>query len=77
MARKDEIFKCFLEHDLLKEKYGINQGEMPGSLREGLNSNVAIVKAIAKIVENLECPSPTIDKKIYETITQLLNISAI
>jgi hypothetical protein len=77
MARKDEIFKTFLQHEILQEKYGLRPKELPNTIREGLNSDSPIVKAIALIVDNLENSTPTTDKVLHNTITQLLNSSTI
>lgn len=77
MARKDEIFKTFLQHEILQEKYELSAKELPNTIREGLTSDSPIIKAIAVIVDNLENTTPTTDKVLHNTITQLLNSSAL
>jgi hypothetical protein len=73
MARKDDIFKSFLNHELLIEKYGIKKEELPETVREGINSDKAIVKAIALIVEGLDGTSPVTDSVLRNQVTQFLN----
>jgi hypothetical protein len=77
MARKDDILNSFLQHDMLKEKYGIDQDSMPFTVRDALNSPVPIVKAIALIVDNLESPQAITDSALRNLITQYLNEAAI
>lgn len=77
MARKDDILISFLEHDILKEKYGLTPEELPVTVRDALKSNVPIIKAIAMIVDSLEGSTPITDKVLHNTITQLLNTSAV
>ncbi len=77
MARKDDIFKSFLEHKMLTEKYGLSSTEMPQTVRDGLKSDQPIVKTIALIVDSLEGNAPITDKVLHTTITQLLNTTAI
>lgn len=73
MARKDDIFKSFLNHELLIDKYEIKKEELPGTVREGINSDKAIVKAIALIVEGLDGTSPVTDSVLRNQVTQFLN----
>ena len=77
MARKDEIYNSFLNHELIKEKYGINKEALPKNLKEGLNSKYAIIKALALIVEDIESHNPSSDKSLYSKITQFLNKESI
>jgi len=77
MARKDDILISFLEHDIIKEKYQIESNELPTTVRDALNSNVPIIKAIGLIVENLEASTPTTDNALRNLITQYLNEAAI
>jgi hypothetical protein len=77
MARKDEILISFLKHDILKEKYELKEHELPKSLREGLVSEVPIVKSIALIVDCLEGPIPFTDKALRNSIIQYLNEAAL
>jgi hypothetical protein len=73
MARKDEIFKTFLEHPILTEKYNLSDNDLPKSLAEGLQSDVPIVKSIALIVSNLEVANPVNDSSLRNIVTSYLN----
>lgn len=77
MARKDDIFKSFINHPLIKDKYGIDQTELPLSLIEGVNSDHAIIQAIALIVESLEKEPADSDKALDTKIRQFLQREAI
>lgn len=77
MARKDEIFQSFLRHELLESKYSLNTEEIPTTVREALNSDKPIIKAIALIVSALEDTSPVTDKVLRDQITTYLNNHAI
>jgi hypothetical protein len=73
MARKDEIIKSFLSHELLQSKYELNKDELPSTVREALISDIPIVKAIAIIVENLEKSPSATDSELRISILQFLN----
>lgn len=73
MARKDEILKSFLTHELLESKYELKQADLPKTVREALNSNIPIVKAIALIVEGLDGTSTVTDSVLRNQVTQVLN----
>jgi hypothetical protein len=73
MARKDEILGSFLKHEMLKEKYELKKSDIPPTVREALNSDKAIVKAIALIVDGLESPTQITDAALRNQITQFLN----
>lgn len=73
MARKDDIFKSFINHELIETKYGVNRDSLPCTLQEGLNSNVPIIKAIAIIVDGLEKKPSATDNELRNTVTQFLN----
>lgn len=77
MARKDEIFKSFLKHDIIKEKYNVKESDLPSSIREGLVSEIPIIKSIALIVEGLESSIPVTDAALRNSITQYLNGAAL
>ncbi len=77
MARKDEIFKSFLQHSILKENYVIKKTELPSTVREGLKSEIPIVKSIALIVDGLESPTQITDAALRNSITQYLNDATI
>lgn len=73
MARKDTILKSFLNHDLLESKYGFDKTDLPTTVREALNLDKPIVKAIALIVEGLDGTSPVSDSVLRNQVTQFLN----
>jgi hypothetical protein len=73
MARKDEIFRSFLEHDMLQDKYELEHTDLPNSIREGLMSEIPIIKAIALIVDGLEGSTPVTDAALRNSVTQYLN----
>ncbi len=78
MARKDDIFFSFLNHELLREKYSIEPSDIPKDLEEGFKSPDPIIKAIAIIVYNTEVIKPPVtDNKLYALLSQYLNESAI
>lgn len=73
MAKKDYILKSFLNHELLENKYELNKDELPTTVREALNSDIPLVKAIAIIVEGLDGTSPVTDTVLRNQVTQYLN----
>lgn len=73
MARKDDILKSFLTHELLESKYELRNEQLPTTVREALNSRNPIVKAIALIVEGLDGTSPVTDPVLRNQVTQFLN----
>jgi hypothetical protein len=73
MARKDDILKSFLAHELLESKYELKKVELPSTVRGALNSNKPIIKAIALIVEGLDGTSPVTDSVLRNQVTQFLN----
>lgn len=77
MARKDDILKSFLTHELLENKYQLKKEELPSTVREALNSDKPIIKAIALVVEGLDGTSPVTDKVLRDQLTTYLNNHAI
>jgi hypothetical protein len=73
MARKDDIFKSFLDHDIIESRYLLNQEVLPKTVREGLNSNIPVVKAIALIVDGLERSPSTGDNQLKDIVLRFLN----
>jgi len=73
MARKDNIFKSFLEHELIHTKYNLQSEELPNTVREALNSDIPVVKAIALLVDNLEKSPSSTDNELRNIILQYLN----
>lgn len=77
MARKDNILNDFLSHPLIGEKYGFVASAKELTIREGLNSEIPIVKTISLIVDNLENSSPTTDQTLRDIVTKYLNTAAL
>jgi hypothetical protein len=73
MARKDDILKSFLHHKLLTTKYELQDSDIPATVREALNSQNPIIKAIAWIVEGLDGTSPVTDAVLRQQVIQFLN----
>ena len=73
MARKDKILISFLEHKEIESKYKINRSDLPSTIREALNSDEPIIKAIALIVDALEGASSVTDSALRKQVTQFLN----
>jgi len=73
MARKDDIFKSFLNNELLERKYNIQKKDLPNTVYEGLHSDKPIVKAIALIVDGLERTPPVTENELRTSILQYLN----
>ena len=73
MARKDDLLKSFLTHELLENKYEIKKEDLPKTLRDALKSDIAIIKSIALIVEALDGTSPVSDTVLRNQVTQYLN----
>ena len=73
MAKKDDILKSFLEHELLETEYQLKKEKFPSTVREALRSDKPIIKAIGLIVEGLDGSSPVTDTVLRNQITQFLN----
>lgn len=73
MARKDDILKSFLNHELFQTNYELDQSDLPSTVREALSSDVTIIRAIALIVEGLESTPPVTDSLLRNQVTQFLN----
>lgn len=73
MARKDDILKNFLAHDLLENNYKLKKEELPSTIRDALSSDKPIIKAIALIVEGLDGTTPVTDTVLRNQVTQYLN----
>jgi len=77
MARKDDIFLSFLQHPLVKDKYGIRKADLPRNLSDGLSSNHTIVKSIALIVDSQEKYPAVSHKALDKKLRLLLNEEAL
>lgn len=77
MARKDDILKSFLAHELIESKYQLKKEDLPTNMRDASNSNKPIIKTIALIIDGLEGIPPVTDSVLRNQVTQLLNNEAI
>jgi hypothetical protein len=73
MARKDDILKSFLTHELIENKYEVKIEELPSTVREALNSDIPIIRAVALIVEGLEKSPTATDNELRNSVLQYLN----
>jgi hypothetical protein len=73
MARKDDILRSFLTHELIENKYELKIEELPSTVREALNSDIPIIKAVALIVEGLEKSPTATDNELRNSVLQYLN----
>jgi hypothetical protein len=51
----------------------LQNSDIPATVREALNSDKPIIKAIALIVEGLDGTSPLTDAVLRQQVTQFLN----
>ena len=77
MANKDNIFMSFIDHPLIKEKYEIDNTELPANLREGLASNKVIIRTIALIVDSQEKVPAEGDSALQKKVILYLKQEAI
>lgn len=77
MSRKDDILRSFLLHELLERKYELHQEDLPKTVREALNSDIPIVKAMALIIDGLEKSPPITDTALNTQIRQYLQDNAL
>lgn len=73
MARKDDILKNFLTHELILNKYQLKPEELPSTVRDALNSDNPIVKAVSLIVDSLEKSPTATDNELRTSVLQFLN----
>lgn len=73
MARKDDILKSFLTHELLEKKYQLKKEKLPSNVRDALNSDIPIVKAVALIVEGLEKSPTATENELRNSVLHFLN----
>lgn len=79
MAKKDEIFNSFMEHELLRSKYELKSEDIPRNLREAKNSNIPIVKVIAEIVDTIDGidSEKKTDQQTYDILTRYLSTTEV
>ena len=73
MARKDDILKSFLKHEILETRYKIKKEDLPSTVREALSSDIPVIKAMSIIVEALDGTSTVTDQALRNQVLQYLN----
>lgn len=73
MTLKDEILNSFLNHEILGSQYGIIGLETPITIREALNSDIPIIKAIALIVDASEKTQAATENELRIIVLNYLN----
>ncbi|MCG8804142.1 hypothetical protein G1K75_00485 [Tenacibaculum finnmarkense] len=71
--RRSKIFRKFISHELITEKYGVKKEDIPNNLTKALVSEVPIIKAIAILVNELESNPGMNDVALYNKINIYLN----
>ncbi|MBK9452807.1 MAG: hypothetical protein IPN95_25980 [Bacteroidetes bacterium] len=72
MARKDDIFRNFMQHEIFQSKWDLQSHQLPKTINEGLVSEIPIISTIALIVDSLESSTPATEKLLYSQITNYL-----
>lgn len=70
---KNQIFKKFMRHTLIKEKYELSEIDIPNNITSALNSAIPIVKTIATLVKELEDNPGINNLSLYNKINIDLN----
>jgi hypothetical protein len=70
---KNKIYKKFVSHKLIKEKYGLEEKDIPNNITNALISEKPIIKTIAILVDELENNQGINDISLYNKISIYLN----
>lgn len=70
---KNKIFKKFISHELIKDKYQLEESDIPNNITRALVSEIPIVKTIAILVDELENNQGINDITLYNKISIYLN----
>ena len=70
---KNKIFKKFISHELIKEKYRIEETNIPNNVTSALVSEIPIIRTIAILVNELESNQGINDITLYNKINIYLN----
>lgn len=70
---KNKIFKKFISHELIKDKYQLEERDIPNNITRALVSEIPIVKTIAILVDELESNQGINDITLYNKISIYLN----
>lgn len=66
--KKNQIFRKFINHRLIKEKYELSENDIPNNITSGLASSKPIIKTIAILVDELEDNNGINDVSLYRKI---------
>lgn len=70
---KNKILKKFISHELIKEKYRIEETDIPNNVTSALVSEIPIIRTIAILVNELESNQGINDITLYNKISIYLN----
>jgi hypothetical protein len=70
---KNKIFKKFISHELIKDKYQLEERDIPNNITRALVSEIPIVKTIAILVDEMENNQGINDITLYNKISIYLN----
>ncbi|MBP1838630.1 hypothetical protein [Formosa algae] len=70
---KNKIFKKFVSHELIKDKYQLEERDIPNNVTRALVSEIPIIKTIAILVDELENNQGINDITLYNKISIYLN----
>jgi hypothetical protein len=70
---KNQIFKKFISHHIIKEKYELDDTDIPNNITSGLASTIPIIKTIAILVNELEDNHGINNVSLYNKISIYLN----
>lgn len=73
MAKYDEMYRSFLEHELLTDKYNIVVDDLPKNVI-GSPSNIKIIDTLRLIVKSIELDNNKTDKELVSIISKSLNV---
>jgi hypothetical protein len=65
---KNKIFKKFISHELIREKYRIEDMDIPNNVTRALVSEIPIIRAIAILVDELESNQGINNISLYNKI---------
>lgn len=70
---KNQIFKKFISHNIIKEKYELEDKDIPNNITSGLASTIPIIRTVAILVNELEDNHGINDVSLYNKISIYLN----
>ena len=70
---KNKIYKKFISHELIKEKYKLEEIDIPSSVTRALVSEIPIIRTIATLVDELESDQGINQQTLYNRINIYLS----